>query len=381
MEALPSGNPGRNEALFQTAKWWLVGRQDCGALPSFTSVGTQALPTAGSNGVPVAVGGRISPLVNVDHVWEMKFLNDFLGSQLSSSSFDCDDLNAVFMANDQARPTSATPQPRLQTIFDQLPGNQFPDFAGMLASTNNIKGTIFTPGGLKALKPKNSLLNTQTAALFTLQDIFIAFSMCNDPDVAQLFRNTNTRMFEAFQGIDEVITNGCFTRQANGAPISATFASAYSTFMDQRISTANREAFAFATSLVSGSLAKATGTDAAAVARFTNSPLFTASNFAFNFNLVYTGTTPLKMRSLFNRAEACPVRSSSSTLTTQLPTITTVSSSLPAVTAPAPTCDNSTAETYTCVGAVTPDLRVVFVTVGGAQSLISGIQLTELYRD
>ncbi|KAH8598187.1 hypothetical protein B0O99DRAFT_56259 [Bisporella sp. PMI_857] len=197
MEALPTGDPGRNEALFQTAKYWFIGRQDCGALPTYTSVGSNALPTAGSNGDPVGIGGKTKSEASVDHVWELKFLNDFIESQLSSTSFDCDDLNTVFMSNDASRPAGATTQSRLQTIFDQLPGNGFPDLAGMLQSTNNIKGTVFTPGGLRRLSPRNALLSEAEAALFTLQDISNVFAICNDPAVSQLFSNTNRRIFEA----------------------------------------------------------------------------------------------------------------------------------------------------------------------------------------
>ncbi|KAH8598186.1 hypothetical protein B0O99DRAFT_56223 [Bisporella sp. PMI_857] len=85
--------------------------------------------------------------------------------------------------------------------------------------------------------------------------------------------------------------------------------------MDQRIATANREGFAFATNLVRSSRL-ATGTVGAAIARFTGSPLFSQDAFSFKFSLNYQGTTPLKLRSLDKRQAACAVRPSSSLGTT-----------------------------------------------------------------
>ena len=234
----------------------------------------------------------------------MKFLPEFLGSQLNSSSFDCTDLDNLF---GQLTGSGIT---RLQAIFNQLPGTQYPDLMGVLASTSAAKGCLFSLGGLENMK-QNLSLQDPSVALSSIQDIAIVFSLFRDPDIAQLFQNTNSRIYDAFLGVDQIIESLCLSRTSNGAPLLATWAANFESYMSSRIIQAQNDGYSFVTSVamsLSTRLSKELATNSPRRKRdsqslavletlelFMDSFFFDREHYQFVLGLTYSGLTPLAL--------------------------------------------------------------------------------------
>ena len=63
----------------------------------------------------------------------------------------------------------------------------------------------------------------------SLSDLAVVMSIANDPAVSALFENTNARIYQAFLGIDRIISQLCSPiLNAAGSPVVATWASAVS---------------------------------------------------------------------------------------------------------------------------------------------------------
>ena len=80
--------------------------------------------------------------------------------------------------------------------------------------------------------------------------------MNQDVKVMSLFKNTNTRIYEAFQGIDALIVDKQNCGQpfvsAAESPISAIWGSIYSTWMTNKIASQNSEIWKTASSWIAG---------------------------------------------------------------------------------------------------------------------------------
>lgn len=82
------------------------------------------------------------------------------------------------------------------------------------------------------------------AILSLLGNIAVVMSMVQDPKVKNLFEATNTRIYQAFQGIDALLKrkascNQPITSAGGGAPLSATWAPAYSSWIAKKVSSQN----------------------------------------------------------------------------------------------------------------------------------------------
>ena len=74
-----------------------------------------------------------------------------------------------------------------------------------------------------------------------LANFAVIMNMANNPKISSLFSATNARIYQAFQGIDALINNNCGTlKDSNNQPFAATWASAYSTWMTDKIAGQNQ---------------------------------------------------------------------------------------------------------------------------------------------
>ncbi|MCJ1332272.1 hypothetical protein MMC10_008964 [Thelotrema lepadinum] len=185
-------------------------------------------------GQPVYQFGRKPPAVNVDHVWELKFMKNFFTRLLQTGEISCADLNSFFMA---ANPLAGSNVPRLQTLWNQVPQNDFPDFAGMDLTINAVKGQLFNPNlqGLANAK-------TDDAKLQQIWQIAVAVDTTNHPNIAPVFKRTNVRIYEAFRGIDALVASSSACGQPAPTPSKSTgkgWADVYSDYMVNLLSTQN----------------------------------------------------------------------------------------------------------------------------------------------
>ena len=74
--------------------------------------------------------------LQIDHVFEVSLLDEFFAAQVAAG-MGCDVVSALFDVPDLGRVGT-----RLNTIFAQLPSYENPDFLGMDASMNRLKGTV-----------------------------------------------------------------------------------------------------------------------------------------------------------------------------------------------------------------------------------------------
>ena len=82
------------------------------------------------------------------------------------------------------------------------------------------------------------------AMLSLLGNIAVVMSMVQHPKIKKMFEDTNPRIYQAFQGIDALLTNqaNCnqpITSAGGGGPLSATWAPAYSSWIANKVSGQN----------------------------------------------------------------------------------------------------------------------------------------------
>ena len=153
----------------------------------------------------------------------MTILKQFFASRITTAN--CADFKKIFEAKDQASPGQK--DTRLQTIWNQLPSNTNPDFAGMDAKINAVKANAFTgefPGSKSLSSPEKYLAYVNQMAL--------AMKLTNDGDVAPLFKKTNVRVYEALLGMDAVVAANCGATST----ITADWASSYKTWITNFLS-------------------------------------------------------------------------------------------------------------------------------------------------
>ncbi len=95
--------------------------------------------------------------------------------------------------------------------------------------------------------------------LSLLGNIAIVMSIVQDPKVKKLFENTNTRIYQAFQGIDALLKKRArcgdpITLAGGGGPMSATWAPAYSSWIANKVSSQNALIISTASALSSSIL-------------------------------------------------------------------------------------------------------------------------------
>ena len=124
----------------------------------------------------------------------------------------------------------------------QLASYRNPDLVGIDDALNKFKGSLWNRNlhGWRGINTANAAV---TDYIKELGNLAIAMSFVNDAKVFSLFSNTNARIYQAFLGIDQVITHaaacGNSINDAAGKPMSATWGSAYKAWMTTYIAGQN----------------------------------------------------------------------------------------------------------------------------------------------
>ncbi|KAK0515879.1 hypothetical protein JMJ35_001913 [Cladonia borealis] len=261
------------EAFYQTATYWAVPTNPpkCGA-PGWQFMDSEGI---GAYSPPWKLGGT-GKSVNIDHVYEVSLLDEFFTAQVSAG-FTCGDISKLFDVSD---PASAGT--RLNTIFAQLPSVTNPDFLGMDSALNRLKGALWNPD----LTGVSLSLANSNAAIQSLSNLAVVMDMANNEAISKLFSNTNARIFQAFQGIDLLISSpqGCSgsVDDQGSQPASNTWASAYSVWITGKVSSQNDMI-----TKTASSISAAIATDAAQVKVNQAGQVKNWSKFVDNFNAAY----------------------------------------------------------------------------------------------
>ncbi|MCJ1276831.1 hypothetical protein MMC21_004638 [Puttea exsequens] len=234
--------------FFATATYWAVPTSPpCNGAPGWFFYNTSALdadPDLSKRWTLGKVSGS-KRFVNIDHVYEVSLLDEFFAAQFAAG-FTCNDITTLFDVIE-----SSTGSTRLDYIFSQLASFAHPDFLGMDSKFNTLKGSLWNPG------LQGYSINSKNADAYQqqLSNLAVVLSMVRHPSTIVLFTNTNTRIYEAFGSIDQIISaqahcNNSFTNQA-GNPMSATWAGAYKSWMTSYISGQNDHITSTVASLMS----------------------------------------------------------------------------------------------------------------------------------
>ena len=275
------GSGGKNGLIYNAAQKWYFGTHDCTVEPGFAW-----------SKVDYWYPGMLASKQSVDHVWELNLLTLFLSSMIGTSSFSCDDMNTVFF------PGTAACDNKMQTIFNQLPSMDVKNiqngFIALEQSVNGIKGYIFGQGlGTNQYYIKNRANSFQNQ-VGALQDACMAFAVLSQPEVKALYDVTNNRMYQAFLGVDALITNNAL-KDSSGAPLQANWGSSFKSWMTDYLGTISGDAWAWAEALLS-QLQEDTNNDATLsneqktsqlrqLTWIENSPLWGEDQFTLDFGL------------------------------------------------------------------------------------------------
>ena len=213
---------------------------------------------------------------------EVSILDEFFQAQLEAG-FTCGDITDLFDVND-----GSTGGTRLNTIFGQMASLENPDFLGMDAALNRLKGSLWNPD----LKGANLGSANSEACIQSLSNIAVVMAMANDDKVKELFSATNGRVYAAFKGIDDLIAAqaGCADplKDTKGDPVQATWADAYSTWITDKVKS-NNDLITKTAAIISASIS----TDVAAAKPNKQGNVRNWSAFVSNFNVAYTSVDSL----------------------------------------------------------------------------------------
>ena len=160
--------------------------------------------------------------------------------------------------------------------------------------------------------------------LSLLGNMAVVMSMVQDPKVKKLFEDTNTRIYQAFQGIDALLRKkaGCgqpITSALGGAPMSATWAPAYSSWINAKVASQNALIVSTASALTNSILHYQANHNVATLPLPTAFGSFTraydVNSMTFNYDLVGLIGAPLLIQ---RTEEACTPTASPATATSSL---------------------------------------------------------------
>ncbi|KAF7920225.1 uncharacterized protein EAE97_011566 [Botrytis byssoidea] len=211
--SIPDASTLVSKAGTQTEYWYVlqdtpVNATICPAL-GFTKVTDAALASQliNSNAVGYTKAGSgigwktNAPTVDVDSVYDSIILQSFFASRVNSSNFAA--FKAIFDQSD----TVNAGKSRLQTIWNALPSDTNPDYAGIDQKISTVKAQAFTA---------------------------VAMAITNNDAIANLFQSTNLRVYKALLAIDAVIGA---TNSTTTAGIKADWASTYRTYLTNFLTT------------------------------------------------------------------------------------------------------------------------------------------------
>ncbi|OJJ78081.1 hypothetical protein ASPBRDRAFT_167552 [Aspergillus brasiliensis CBS 101740] len=211
-------------------------------------------------GVQINKNNQDKPHINVDHVYELQILDAFLAAIIDEYNF-CDDFKTWFLTIDSTfKNKQGVNKPRLQKLYSYLPGETYPELVAMDSRLNSYKAPMF---GTTALSGMAAVEGTgdarQDSALSIMNTLAVVVSMLRDNSVATYFKDTNTRMFKAFLGIDDLMNQD--TCNSNLPKPKDGWATAYKSWMNKFMTD---QANAVSTRISSVS-AQVTSTEAAGV--------------------------------------------------------------------------------------------------------------------
>ncbi|KAJ4308642.1 hypothetical protein N0V84_011978 [Fusarium piperis] len=173
----------------------------------------------------------------VDHVWELKFFNDYFETRLlpgkrhpqgQKAPLTCKEFWEIF------------DQSTMQSLLEQAPGPDHGDFMAMEKSLNVLKGKIFQVGELKHQKfiegfrqPKSGDPIVET--IKTLENVGIVVDIFKQKEVKDLFMSTNRRIYNKLREIE--------TKKPGAAKFK--LADTYRRFMGDRLKIGADEAWEF----------------------------------------------------------------------------------------------------------------------------------------
>lgn len=231
------GSGGKNGLIYNAVQKWYFGTHDCTVEPGFAW-----------SKVAYWYPGMLASKQSVDHVWELNLLTLFLTSMIGTSSFSCDDMTTVFF------PGTAACDNKMQIVFNQLPSMDVKNiqngFIALEQSVNGIKGYIFSQGLGTSPYYISNRANTFQNQVGALQDACMAFAILSQPEVKVLYDLTNNRIYQAFLGVDALITNNAL-KDTSGAPLQANWGSSFKTWMTNHLDTISGDAWSWAEALLS----------------------------------------------------------------------------------------------------------------------------------
>lgn len=259
-----SRSPYNLAAYFATATQWAVptyGPRKCDPpgwtfMSSRDVVAPQNVPLGNTNtkiGRGWQIGGDNelpgAKTVNVDHVYEQSVLDEFFRLRGLPGRSGCPTIRQVF---NRLAGGSTT---RLNYIFDQLGNYNHPDFVGMDATLNQVKGSFWNPSLISYVMPAPDYDSLKVA----LGQLALIMNIVNHPTVVGHWQNTHGRIYQAFQRIDNSIRIGAANpvcsaafMDSAGNPLQATWAASYSVYITDKISTQNGLIQSIALSFSSG---------------------------------------------------------------------------------------------------------------------------------
>ncbi|PWY76977.1 hypothetical protein BO70DRAFT_354006 [Aspergillus heteromorphus CBS 117.55] len=228
-----------------TAAYWETVQAN--AKDTYLALGTQITTTNADQ-----------PHINIDHVYELQILDSFLTAMIEKYGF-CDDFKTWFLTldssftNKQGKHVS-----RLQRIYSYLPSITYPDVVAEDSRLNSYKAPMFASDSLSGLPtPSGSGDDLQSNALSIMNTMAVVVAMLRDSSIAELFKASNTRIYKAFLGIDNLQNTEC---NASPSPEGG-WASAYSSWMEEFVKTQA----AAVSSRISSVSAQVSSTEAAGV--------------------------------------------------------------------------------------------------------------------
>ncbi|KAI2995542.1 hypothetical protein CBS147353_9588 [Aspergillus niger] len=183
-------------------------------------------------GAQINKNNQEMPHINVDHVYELQILDAFLADIIEEYDF-CDSFKEWFLTIDTTfKNKQGVNKPRLQKLYSYLPGETYPELVAMDSRLNSYKAPMF---GTTALSGMAAVEGTgdarQSSALSIMNTLAVVVSMLRDNSVATYFKDTNTRMFKAFLGIDTLMNQD--TCNSNLPKPKDGWATAYKSWMNK----------------------------------------------------------------------------------------------------------------------------------------------------
>jgi len=254
-EGIQKNGYTRMSGFYQTAAYWAVPSdvplETCDT-PTWSykkTVEIQAIKNPGPWQFKAVAGNRY---VDIDHVYEAKFLTDFMGNLVRTGQRSCPAINNEWgvLAGEEPRSIPAGAPggklkgqlpTRLNVLFSMLASFDHPEFVGMASPMNTLKGLVTNWRWSPPVKITGTAFD-----LDALGDLFILLDVYNTDIVLSLWEITNARIYAAFQSFDTQ------TKPACNSENQFLYAPVYKDWITNRIATMNQNLQSFITSALKG---------------------------------------------------------------------------------------------------------------------------------